>query len=191
MVGRHNVFMLAPSFSRIAIDSIEPEIYREIVRAWSAQRAGRAFPPKEKIDPFVSPALAANLILYEVAAGELIFRVVGEKVVTIAGTSLKGKTLREAFGNTDYMRMIERQLHECAGSGVPLYSIHDFQLPTCGLPALAHKRKAWRIALPYGEGDQVTRLLCYQLFSEEIEPPFREGIDFAGLLPKTVFKIEV
>ena len=183
--------MLAPTFSRIAIDDIEPKIYRDILRAWCAQRDGGVLPPKDRIDPFVVPALTANLILYEVAGEDLIFRVVGEKVLTTVGTSLKGKTLREAFGDTEYMRMIRRQLDECAATGVPLYSIHHFQLDSSVRFGATHSRKAWRIALPYGEAGRVTRLLCYQLFSQEIEPPFREDIDLVGLLPRTVFKIDV
>lgn len=183
--------MLAPTFSRITVDSIEPEIYRGIIHSWCAQREGHAVPRKEKIDPFLVPALAANLILYEVAGRDLIFRVLGEKVVTTVGTSLKGRTLRGALGESDYVLMIERQLHECADSGVPLYSIHDFQLPEGEFAATTHSRKAWRIALPYSEEGRVTRLLCYQLFSQAIEPPFQKDIDFAGLLPKTVFKVEV
>ena len=183
--------MPAPTFSSIAIDQIEPPVYRDIIRRWCEQRDGRAFPLKERIDPFVVPTLAANLVLYEVDGKELIFRVLGEKVLTTVGINLRGKTLRGALGESDYVLMVERQLHECAASATPLYSIHDFRLPPGLLTGSVDSRKAWRIALPYGEADRVTRILCYQLFSEEIEPPLREAIDFAALLPKTVFKIEV
>jgi len=183
--------MLAPTFGRIAVDDIEPENYRVILRAWDAQRDGGPFPRIEKIDPFIVPALASNLILYEIKGEDLIFRVIGESVVTTVGTNLRGRTLRDSFGDTPYARMIERQLHECAATGVPLYSRHAFQLEANAQFALPHARKAWRIALPYGEGGGVTRLLCYQLFSEKIEAPFQQGIDFESLLPKTVFKIQV
>lgn len=183
--------MLAPPFGRIAIDSIEPEAYRGIVRAWCAQRDGRPFPERDKIEPFLVPSLSGNLILYEVAGRDLVFRVVGENVATAVGSRLKGKTLRQALGGSEYVQMIERQLHECAASGTPLYSIHDVQLPGRALPAATHGRKAWRIALPYGEGARVNRLLCYQTFSQEVEPPFQKDVDFAVLLPRTVFVIEV
>jgi len=183
--------MLALSFGRIAIKQIEPQIFREIVTAWCAQRDDRVYPLKEQIDPFLVPSLTANVILYEVEDRDLIFRVLGEKVLTTVGSNPKGKTLREALGESDYVLMVESQLLECAATGVPLYSVHDFQLPTAALGAEMHRRKAWRIALPYGEENRVTRLLCYQLFSEEIEAPFRKEIDYARLLPKTVFKIDV
>ncbi len=178
-------------FGRIAIDDIEPEPFREILRCWSAQRDGAAFPPVEKIDPFLMPALVPNLILYEVTEAGITFRVVGEKVVTTAGSSLKGRTLIEAFGDTPYVHMVEQQLRECANSGVPLYSRHDFQLRDNTYRDAFHSRKAWRIALPYSDGGRVTRLLCYQLFSKEIETHYRKDIDFGELIPKTVFKIEV
>ena len=187
--------MLAPTFGRIAADDIEPESYRTIVRAWNDQRGEASFPPKDKIDPFVVPTLAANLILYEVAGKDLIYRVVGEKVLTAIGTRLRGHSLRAAFGDTPYVDMIESQLLECAASGVPLYSRHDFQLAPKAPFAVSRTRKAWRIALPYGEADGenkgVTRLLCYQLFSQTIEVPFQQDIDFAGLIPKSVFKIDI
>jgi hypothetical protein len=180
-----------PSFGRIAIADIEPAVYREILEAWCGQRDGAAFPPAEKIDPFLLPALVPNLILYEVTDNTITFRVVGEKVVTTAGGNLKGRTLAEAFGDTPYVHMVEGQLRECAASGVPLYSRHDFQLRDETYKDAFHSRKAWRIALPYGEGGRVTRLLCYQLFSKEIETHYRKDIDFGALLPKTVFKVEV
>ncbi|MEO3428378.1 PAS domain-containing protein [Pelagibius sp. CAU 1746] len=180
-----------PSFGHIAIDGIEPEAFRQILHAWRAQRGGAAFPPVGKIDPFLVPVLVPNLILYEVTGGAIVFRVVGENVVTATGGSLKGRTLVEAFGDTPYVHMVEGQLRECANSGVPLYSRHDFQLRDETFAEAFHSRKAWRIALPYGEGGRVTRLLCYQLFSKEIETHFRKDIDFGALLPKTVFKIDV
>ena len=195
--------MLGPTFGRIAVDDIEPESYRTIVRAWNEQRGDALFPPKEKIDPFVVPALASHLILYEVAGKDLIYRIVGEKVMTAVGTRLRGRSLREAFGDTPYVDMIERQLQECAASGVPLYSRHDFELTPAAAVAVSHTRKAWRIALPYGEapgenpgenpGEKkgVTRLLCYQLFSQTIEAAFQKEVDFAGLMPKSVFKIQI
>ena len=181
--------MLSPSFGEIDLDQIEPKSYRAIVQAWCDQREGRRFPLKEKIDPFVIPALAAHLLLYEIDGDDLIFRVVGDKVVTTAGVALKGKTLLQAMGDTTYTRIIERQLKECATTGVPLYSIHDFQLPGEFVNPLS--RKAWRIALPYGDDQGVTRLLCYQLFSREISAASHEEIDFETLLPKTVFKIRL
>ena len=181
-----------PIFGRIAIDNIEPEPFRRILRCWCGQCDGAAFPSVKKIDPFLLPALVPNLILYEVTETAIIFRVVGEKVVTTAGSSnLKGRTLVEAFGDTPYVHMVEDQLRECAASGVPLYSRHDFQLRDDTYQDAFHSRKAWRIALPYGDGGRVTRLLCYQLFSQEIETHYRKDIDFGELLPKTVFKIEV
>jgi len=180
-----------PGFGRIAIDDIEPESFQQILNAWCGQRDGAAFPPAGEIDPFLLPALAPNLILYEVTDSAITFRVVGEKVVTTAGSNLKGRTLAEAFGDTPYVHMVEGQLRECAASGVPLYSRHDFQLRDDTYEDAYHSRKAWRIALPYGEGGRVTRLLCYQLFSKEIETHYRKDIDFGELLPKTVFKIEV
>lgn len=183
--------MLAPTFGRIAIDSIEPQSYREILRAWCAQRGGQPIPGKDRIDPFLVPTLAANLILYEVAGEDFIFRVVGEKVLTAAGTKLRGMTLRQVLGDRPYRHMIERQLSECAASGVPLYSRHDFQFVSGEPFAVPSARKAWRIALPYGEHGQVTRLLCYQLFSRELVLEPQQDIDFESLLPKTVFKIDV
>jgi hypothetical protein len=180
-----------PGFGRIAIDGIEPDSFREILHAWCDQRDGAAYPPAGKIDPFLLPALVPNLILYEVTDSAITFRVVGEKVVTTTGGNLKGRTLVEAFGDTPYVHMVEGQLRECAASGVPLYSRHDFQLRDDTYKDAFHSRKAWRIALPYGEGGRVTRLLCYQLFSKEIETHYRKDIDFGELLPKTVFKIEV
>lgn len=193
--GSQRRCMPAQTFGPIAVDDIEPESYRTIVRAWNDQRGDAPFPPKEKIDPFVVPALAANIILYEVAGKDLIYRIIGEKVLTAVGTKLRGHSLREAFGNTPYVDMIERQLHECVASGVPLYSRHDFQLAPAAALAVPHARKAWRIALPYGEaaGENkgVTRLLCYQLFSQTIEVAFKQDIDFAGLMPTSVFKIRI
>lgn len=181
--------MLLTGFGYIEIDEIEPRSYREIVAAWCAQRGDRPFPLKEQIDPFVVPILAANIILYEVAGEDLIIRLLGEKVVTNLGTGLKGRTLRQVLGDTDYTRTVERQLHDCAANGLPLYSRHDFQLP--GEFVNPVTRKAWRIALPYGDEARVTRLLCYQLFSQDIETHAQKKIDFEGLLPKTVFRIRV
>lgn len=183
--------MLAPTFGRIAIDSIEPQSYRHILHAWCAQREGEPIPGKEKIDPFLVPTLAANLILYEVADEDFVFRVVGEKVLTAAGAKLRGMTLRQVLGDRPYRHMIERQLSECAASGVPLYSHHDFQLGSDEPFTVASSRKAWRIALPYGDEGRVTRLLCYQLFSKDITLQQPQDIDFESLLPRTVFKIDV
>ena len=179
------------TFGRISIDEIEPEPYRAILRAWCAQRGDRPCPLKEQIDPFVVPALAANLLLMEVQGKTLTYRVVGEQVVTAVRDNIKGKTLKQAFGDTPYVRMVEHQLLECAASGIPLYSVHDFQLGDTSYGGPAQSRKAWRIALPYGEDDRVSRLLCYQLFSEAVEVHFRKDPDFAKLLPETVFKIDV
>lgn len=180
-----------PNFGRIAIADIEPDAFREILHCWCGQREGAAFPPVGKIDPFLLPALVPNVILYEVTDSAITFRVVGEKVVITAGGNLKGRTLVEAFGDTPYVHMVEGQLRECANSGVPLYSRHDFQLRDDTYQDAFHSRKAWRIALPYGDDGRVTRLLCYQLFSQEIETHYRKDIDFGALLPKTVFKIEM
>lgn len=179
-----------PSFGHIAIEDIEPASYQEILRTWCEQREGRAFPLTEKIDPFLVPSLVPNLILYDVQGPMITFRLVGEKVLTTAGTNPKGMTLIEAFGDTPYIRMVEVQLRECVRTGIPLYSRHDFQVQNGSL-GTKHSRKAWRIALPYGTEERVTRLLCYQLFSEEIDLPARKDIDFDKLLPKTVFKIDV
>lgn len=180
-----------PAFGRIAIAEIEPAVYQEILHGWRAQRGGAAYPPIEKIDPFLVPALAGNLILYEVTESAITFRIVGEKVVTLAGKNLKGRTLADAFGETPYTQMVERQLRECADCGVPLYSVHDFQLRDEVYDDAVHSRKAWRIALPYGADGRVTRLLCYQLFSQQIETQFARDIDYGRLLPKTVFKIQL
>jgi hypothetical protein len=179
------------SFGRIDIDGVEPEAYREILRAWCAQREGRRFPLKQRIDPFVVPSLAANIILFEVQGETLIYRVLGEKVLTALKADIRGKTPIEALGDTPYIRLIQQQLLECAATGTPLYSRHDFRLDDALPTGTSQSRQAWRIALPYGDEDRVTRLLCYQLFSETIEIHFRQDIDFAKLLPETVFKIEV
>lgn len=179
------------SFESIALSEVEPESYRTIIEAWSKQRGDLPFPPAEKIDPFVVPALAPNVILLEVQDGTLIYRILGEKVITALKTSPKGRTITEAFGDTPYMRLIRSQLLECAASGMPLYSCHDFHLPENGQGLTGQTRKAWRIALPYGEPDRVSRLLCYQLFSDDIEVTWLQGTDFNQLLPKTVFKVQV
>ncbi|GAB4364975.1 MAG: hypothetical protein Kow00114_21930 [Kiloniellaceae bacterium] len=183
--------MLAPTFGRIAIDRIEPQSYREILRAWCAQREGQPIPEKDRIDPFLVPALAGNLILYEVSGEDFVFRVVGEKVLTAVGANLRGMTLRQALGDRPYRHMIERQLSECAACGVPLYSRHDFHIGDDASLSVSHNRRAWRIALPYGEAGRVTRLLCYQLFSKDFTARAPQDVDFEALLPKTVFKIDV
>lgn len=178
-------------FGEIAVGDVEPEAYRRILQAWRDQCGTARFPAVEKIDPFLVPNLAANLLLLEVTGETLTYRLLGDKVVTAVGTGLKGKTLREVYGDTDYVRIIERQLLECVASCRPLYSCHDFQLRDDGYGDTRQHRKAWRIALPYGDGERVTRLLCYQLFSQNIEISFRKDIDFESLMPKTVFKVEI
>lgn len=183
--------MLDPTFESIAIEEIEPEALRGIVSAWREQCDGRSFPQVRKIDPFLVPALVPNLILFEVEGEIAIFRVLGEKVVTAVGIGLKGLSVQEAFGDTPYGRAIDRQLRECRTSGVPLYSRHDFQLKSRSYGTAPHRRKAWRIMLPYGEENRVTRLLCYQLFSAQIDLPAQKDIDFETLLPKTVFLVSV
>jgi len=179
------------TYQRIAVDDLEPAPYRKIVRAWCEQRGEARFSPLEKIDPFVVPNLASNLVLLEVAGETLTYRVLGDAVVLAVGTNLKGKTLRQVYGDTDYVRVIEQQLLACAARGVPIYSNHDFQLPDDGVSGFGNHRKAWRIALPYGDEQDVTRLLCYQRFSQEIEISLRKDMDYAKLLPTTVFWIEV
>lgn len=178
-------------FGQIAIDEVEPEPYRRILQAWREQRGAARFPPPEKIDPFIVPYLAANLLLLEVSGETLTYRVIGDKVVTAVGTGLKGRTMREVFGDTAYIGIIEEQLLECVSSARPLYSRHDFELPGAGHDSVRLHRRAWRIALPYGDGDCVTRLLCYQLFSQSIDVGLRKEIDFEKLIPKTVFKVEI
>lgn len=178
-------------FGKIAIGDVEPEAYRRILQAWCEQRGMARVPQVEKIDPFIVPSLAANLLLLEIDGETITYRVLGDKVVTAVGTGLKGKTLREVYGDTDYVAVIERQLLECAATATPLYSCHDFQLPDSSYDSPRQHRKAWRIALPYGEGERVTRLLCYQLFSRNIDVSFSKDIDFEKLMPKTVFKVEV
>lgn len=183
--------MADPTFGRIAVDDIEPEALRRIVRTWREQCDGRTFPQVRKIDPFLVPALVPNLILFEVVDETAIFRVIGEKVIMAVGTGLKGLSVQEAFGDTSYGQAIDRQLQECRTTGVPLYSRHDFQLQSKFHGSPPHSRKAWRIMLPYGEQDNVTRLLCYQLFSAQIDIPSQQDIDYETLLPKTVFLISV
>lgn len=181
------------AFGSIATAEIKPKVYQDILGKWDAQREGRRFPQIEKIDPFLLPALVPHIILYDVSGPAVTFRIVGEGVVTTVGTNLKGKTLAEAFGNTPFVLMVEEQLRECAACGVPIYSRHDFQLKTNssgpGDPNQIHE--AWRLALPYGTGDRVTRLLCYQLFSQPIEPHIERKINFGTLLPSKVFKVEL
>lgn len=135
------------------------------------------------------PALAGNIILFEVRDGTLVYRLLGEKVVMAMRSDLRGKTPREAFGDTPYIRMVEQQLLTSAANGTPIYSCHDFRLDNTAYGG--HSRKAWRIALPYGDDGQVTRLLCYQQLSRSIETSVRRDIDYTELLPRTVFMVEV
>ncbi len=178
-----------PVFERIAIGEIQPESYQEILGHWCDQRGGRAFPLRQQIDPFVVPTLAANIILFEVQDGRLIYRVLGERVITALKTDIRGKSPKEAFGDTPYIRMIEQQLLACAARGIPIYSCHDFRLEDPGYGS--QSRKAWRIALPYGDDGCVSRLLCYQQFSTAIEFDYRQDINYEKLLPQTVFEIQV
>lgn len=178
-----------PEFGRISVDAIEPAAYREILRAWCAQRGDRPFPSRQQIDPFVVPALTANIILFEVRDDTIVYRVLGEKVIMATKGDLRGKTPQEAFGDTPYIRMVEQQLLACAASGTPFYSCHDFPMEDSAYGG--HSRKAWRIALPYGDDGRVSRLLCYQRLSQAIETYTSRDIDYAKLLPKSVFMIEL
>ena len=60
---------------------------------------------------------------------------------------------------------------------------------TCMFEPTAHRANFGQNAI--GDTDRVTRLLRYHVFSQDIEVSFRETLDFAQLMPSTVFKIEV
>lgn len=151
---------------RFHLSDISDPRFRSLIEVWYRQRSGDLLIPHWRdIDPFAVPSLAGAVILFDVADDlDLAYRIVGEDVAAALGGNPKGKHPFDIVGDGAYGRFIVSQLHDCVLDRLPVFSQHDFRFENDNLA-----RQATRIALPYGETDRVSRLLCYQIFSREIE----------------------
>ncbi|MDW3208113.1 MAG: hypothetical protein R8L07_21470 [Alphaproteobacteria bacterium] len=153
---------------RISASDVADDELRCRLALWHAQRIdGMGVPLTREIDPFAVPALAGSVILYDVDPKfGLKFRLVGEDVKARIDRNPKGLPPEAVVGDDAYGQLIVAQLRHCLEAGLPLYSHHDFRAPGDEMV-----RPAIRIAMPYGNGRRVTRLLCYQKFSGKLAFP--------------------
>lgn len=150
------------------IDSgeIAEDELRQLVRMWfgQADEAGDT-PDRRRIDPFAVPSLASSLALFDVGPeGRLTYRVMGENIRKVIRTNPIGLSPREVLGEGPYSAFIENQLLDCVDRRLPIYSKHDFVV-------VEEKtvRRSVRIVMPYADDGRVSRLLGFQMFSEDLE----------------------
>lgn len=159
--------------AHISIDDVAEAGFREHLRRWFGQRdAAGGVPERGLIDPFMVPALAESVILFEVGQDlSPTYRLTGEAMRRAVGRPTVGLTPHDLMGRTPYADLIVEQLRDCARAVQPIYSSHDF--------VVAHEdvaRQSRRIAMPYGQDGQVNRLLCFQVVSGKFE--LKEGAAF-------------
>lgn len=166
----------------VSIELVNPRSFRPVLEGWYRQKGDADCPCRGQIQPFLVPRLAANAILLGVEGEDYTYRLVGENIRQVIRHRLKGLKVREVLGDTDYYRAVAEQLRFATSRRVPLYSVHRLLRPEDGLPVAA-----WRIVMPYREGDAVTRLLTYQVYdiSAAPEPPQ----EMREMLPQTVFRV--
>ncbi|ANK80253.1 MAG: hypothetical protein TEF_05200 [Rhizobiales bacterium NRL2] len=156
--------------AHISIDDVAEAGFREHLRRWFDQRdAAGGLPDRSLIDPFMVPALAESVILFEV--GEDLsptYRLTGEAMRRAVGRPTVGLTPYDLMGRTPYAELIVEQLRDCARAVEPIYSSHDFVVAQDEIA-----RESRRIAMPYGQDGKVNRLLCFQVVSEKLE--LKEG----------------
>lgn len=151
---------------RIALAAIPVQPYRTLLSAWEADRRRQGGTPhQDLIDPFRVRLLTSSIVMFHVGPGlELTYRLVGESVRRLVTVNPVGRRVEEVVGTGAYGQAIAAQLRDCAAAGTPIYSDHHFRIPGEQV-----RRGSQRIALPYGDGSRVTRLLCYQIFSGDVE----------------------
>lgn len=166
----------------IGIGDVHPLSFRPILDAWFRERGDAACPPVSAINPFIVPALAANVILLEVVGDSFTYRVIGDEIRKVVGRDLRNLTVRDFLGATPYARLMEEQFRRAADGGAPIYSVHHFRRQVDGL-VLATRR----IVMAYGEGDRVTRLLAFQTIDDS--PPGEISVPTLDLMSRTVFRL--
>lgn len=164
----------------IADDLVAAPDFLSYVERWRADCDGPTAPLVERIDPFIVPRLAPNLLLIDVEAGPCFrYRLVGEEVRRRVGVPLAGRLHREVFPPGSYTDIIRAQLSATVGSGRPLYSEHDYQDRDGRF-----LRRAVRLALPYRCPSGAGRILALQLFGDELRPvPPRRADEISPLNP--------
>ncbi len=150
------------------------------VNHWRRHCAGLSPPQVERIDPFLVPRLASNLLLIDVEEGPCFrYRLVGEEVRRRVGLPMVGRLHREIFPPGPYTDIIRAQLKAVVGNARPLYSEHDY-LDREG----RFQRRAIRVAMPYRCADGGRRILALQLFGDELlSVPLRPEGDVRQLNP--------
>ncbi|MFC3229686.1 PAS domain-containing protein [Marinibaculum pumilum] len=171
------------NIEEIGIAEIHPASFQTLLAAWYRQKGARDYPPAAALDPFLAPTLLPNAILLEVDGDRFIYRLIGDAIRQLVGQDLRGKSVQEFMGDTDYARLIEEQFRRTIADRAPLYSVHDFRRPEDGLTLSAR-----RIVMPYADGGRVTRLLAYQV-AEGLEPVGGVTILEPQLLSRTVFRV--
>jgi len=166
----------------IPIDDVMPPVFRPVLHAWFDRRATGTCPTTAAMDPFVVPALAAHVVLIQVEGEDYTYRIVGESIRQIVQEPLKGRSVRAVMGDTEYYRLVTAQFRMAVARRWPYYSIHY-----CLRPDDQTQIGAWRIVLPYTDGERVTRLMNFQLFDVKAGPGTE--ISAQDLLPRTVFWI--
>lgn len=164
----------------IALEEVTPPIFQTVLRSWFAQRAQGGCPPVSEMKPFVAPSLAGHVLLIAVEDDNYTFRLVGERIREVVQEPLKGRNVRDVLGDTEYCRLVIAQFRLGVARCWPYYSVHH-----CLRPDDSAQVGAWRIALPYRQGERVTRLLTYQIFHRDMR--IGEDIVAHDLLPRTVF----
>lgn len=168
------------SLATIALGEVVPPVFQTLLRGWFAQRPPGDCPPAAEMKPFLVPSLAAHVLLIEVDGDHYIYRLVGERIRDMVQEPLKGRAVRDVLGDTEYCRLVIAQFRLGVAHRWPYYSVHY-----CQRPDDSAQVGAWRIALPYRQGDHVTRLLTYQIFDRNMR--LGDDIEARDLLPRSVF----
>ncbi|MEQ8344417.1 MAG: hypothetical protein RIB84_15550 [Sneathiellaceae bacterium] len=165
----------------VAVDDVHPRSFRPILTAWYRQRRDQRCPLRADLQPFLVPAMAGNALLFGVDGDSYTYRLVGENIRQAVRQRLKGRTAAEVLGeDTDYYRLVASQFRLVVTNMRPLYSMHRLHRP-----GDSQQMAAWRIVLPYRDGETVTRLLTYQVFDAAANRGGEVAVE--DLLPHTVF----
>jgi|GEM_PF-4068966 len=151
---------------RIAVTDVPYAPFRTMLLAWNDSRPpGGGVPSRDTINPFLEPTLSGSTVLFEVTEDlGFIYRLTGETLRRLVRTNSTGRPVADVVGTGAYGRLIAGQLRDAVTEGLPVFAHHNFQLAD-----EAFQRQSQRIAMPYEEGGRVTRLLCYQIISDDVQ----------------------
>ncbi|MFC3229687.1 PAS domain-containing protein [Marinibaculum pumilum] len=153
------------SLEEVAIGEVQPDLVQPLLKAWFSGGSDGGCPSVSAIKPFLVPALVPNIMLLEPAGDSFVYRVVGEDLQQLAGRNLRGLTVRDLYGETDYGRMIEAHYRQAVADRRPIHLEDRYRRPQDGLTLAT-----WRVVMPYATDGAVTRLLAVQTFEDGTEP---------------------